>query len=183
MLRPLHRSARSGMTLIEVTIAMGVLTVAVFLFTGVVASSSRIGSEKRQQSVAAHAARSALERLRGADFPSLWTNYNDSATDDPQGPGTAPGAHFAVPGLDPRPDDPDGFVGRILLPERDGALREDASDVELGLPRDLDGDTLVDDLDHRGDYRILPVKVEIAWQSPLGPRRIEMFTMLAPGGD
>ena len=88
-----------------------------------------------------------------------------------------------MPGLDPRPDDPDGFVGRILLPERDGALREDASDVELGLPRDLDGDTLVDDLDHRGDYRILPVKVEIAWQSPLGPRRIEMFTMLAPGGD
>lgn len=181
MSTPFRRSARSGMTLIEVTIAMGVLTVAVFLFTGVVASSSRIGSEKRQQSVAAHAARSALERLRGAPFASVWSSYNDSPSDDPAGPGSAAGPHFAVPGLAPRPDDPDGFVGRITLPEQDGALREDASDLELGLPRDLDGDTLVDDRDHRGDYRILPVKVEIAWQSPLGPRRIEMYTMLAGG--
>ncbi|MBM3991155.1 MAG: hypothetical protein FJ298_09120 [Planctomycetes bacterium] len=183
MHRPFHRCARSGMTLIEVTIAMGVLTVAVFLFTGVVASSSRIGSEKRQQSVAAHAARSILERLRGAAFASVWTSYNAQPLDDPLGAGSAAGANFAVPGLDPRPDDPDGFVGRISLPEQLGALREDADDPELGLPRDLDGDTLVDDEDHRGDYRILPVKVEIAWQSPLGPRRIEMFTMLAPTED
>ena len=177
-----RRAARSGMTLIEVTIAMGVLTIAVFLFTGVIASSSRIGSEKRQQSVAAHAARSQLERLRGLPFEQVWALYNERADDDPAGTASAPGPHFAVAGLDVRPDDADGHVGRIGVPSVSGALREDSQDVELGLPRDLDGDSLVDERDHAADYRILPVRVEIEWQSPLGPRRIEMFTMLAPEG-
>ncbi len=178
----LRRRARSGMTLIEVTIAMGVLTVAVFLFTGVIASSSRIGSEKRQQSVAAHAARSQLERLRGLPFEQVWALCNERTDDDPAGAGTAPGPHFSVPGLDVRPDDSDGHVGRIGVPSVAGALREDAQSIELGLPRDLDGDSLVDERDHASDYRILPVRVEVEWQSPLGPRRIEMFTMLAPEG-
>jgi hypothetical protein len=87
-----------------------------------------------------------------------------------------------VPGLDVRPDDSDGHVGRIGVPSVAGALREDAQSIELGLPRDLDGDSLVDERDHASDYRILPVRVEVEWQSPLGPRRIEMFTMLAPEG-
>jgi prepilin-type N-terminal cleavage/methylation domain-containing protein len=173
---------RHGFTLLEVAISIGVMTIALAMFSSVIASSARIGTEKRQSSVAAHAARSLLEELRSEPFRECWARYNDDPADDPGGAGTAPGRFFAVDGLDPLPGDADGFVGEIVLPGWNGALREDAQDDLLGLPRDLDGDSIVDESDHAGDYAILPVMVRVEWQAPLGARRVEMYTMLVDLG-
>jgi hypothetical protein len=57
-------------------------------------------------------------------------------------------------------------------------LREDLTDATLGLPRDLNGDNKVDDKDHALDYLILPVRVEIEWQSKAGVRRFSIVTQL-----
>lgn len=57
-------------------------------------------------------------------------------------------------------------------------LREDFEDEELGLPRDLNGDNILDDLDHADDYLILPVRIRLEWQGVAGTRRFELFTML-----
>ena len=57
-------------------------------------------------------------------------------------------------------------------------LREDLTDATLGMPRDLNGDNKIDDKDHALDYLILPVRVEIEWQSKTGVRRFSILTQL-----
>ena len=91
-----------------------------------------------------------------------------------------------MPGLDPLPDDADGRVGELIFPEVNTAaalpaiweLREDAVIPELGLPRDLNGDSIVDAADHAADYAVLPVIVRLEWMGDFGPRIFEMHTML-----
>ena len=179
---PIGTSRTRGMTLLEVTISIAVMTIAMAMFSSVITTTTRIGTEKRLASVASHAARSQLERLRCQPFAQVWRLYNESGADDPAGLGTGPGPHFEVPGLEPRPGDADGFVGRVVLPSAGKRLLESTLDERFGLPRDLNGDTLVDELDHALDYEILPVMVELEWNTPLGPRRLEMHTMLAGYG-
>ena len=113
---PIGTSRTRGMTLLEVTISIAVMTIAMAMFSSVITTTTRIGTEKRLASVASHAARSQLERLRCQPFAQVWRLYNESGADDPAGLGTGPGPHFEVPGLEPRPGDADGFVGRVVLP-------------------------------------------------------------------
>ena len=58
-------------------------------------------------------------------------------------------------------------------------LREDCIDARLGLPRDLNGDSLVDDCDHSEDYIILPVRVEVSWRGRFGARSFSLYTQIA----
>lgn len=57
-------------------------------------------------------------------------------------------------------------------------LREDLEDASLGMPRDLNGDNVIDDKDHAHDYLILPVRVELEWESSSGVRRFSITTQL-----
>lgn len=59
------------------------------------------------------------------------------------------------------------------------ALREDCDLPEIGLPRDLNGDSVVDSLDHSHDYAILPVMIRIEWSMGRSAQRIEISTQLA----
>lgn len=167
------------MTLIEVMVALVVFTISVYLMSSTITASSVHTQIKRERALAVEMARNELEILRGADFVDLFASYNHAPEDDPDGAGTAPGPYFAVPGLDPQDDDPDGFVGEIVLPAEGSVLREDAEMEELGLPRDLDGDFLIDAADHAGDYLILPVLVRVEWNGRAGDRLFQMYTMLA----
>jgi len=55
---------------------------------------------------------------------------------------------------------------------------EDTVDADLGMPRDLNGDSVVDDQNHADDYIILPVRVVIRWQGMFGERSLRVVTML-----
>lgn len=72
-----------------------------------------------------------------------------------------------------------GGAGGGGIEAGDYTLREDFIDVRLGLPRDLNGDSLIDDLDHAEDYIVLPVHVEVVWRGKFGPRRFSIFTQIA----
>ena len=63
-------------------------------------------------------------------------------------------------------------------PEITFQLREDHEDARLGMPRDLSGDSIVDDLDHGDDYILLPIRILIEWKGTSGPCQLEVFTML-----
>ncbi len=163
------RAARSrgGFSLLELLIAVGVLLFGLLGFSQAVLRSAATNEAARESALAAEAARELLETLQVEDFRSLFRMYNGDPADDPLGPGTAAGQDFAVAGLDPQADDADGFVGRIefpVVPGAPGVLREDLDLPAMGLPRDLDGDALVDASDHKGDYRLLPVIVRITWR-------------------
>jgi hypothetical protein len=46
------------------------------------------------------------------------------------------------------------------------ALREDEVAPRYGLPRDLNGDALIDDFSRNNDNRVLPIVTRIRWQHP-----------------
>ncbi len=57
-------------------------------------------------------------------------------------------------------------------------LREDFTSEDLGLPRDLNGDSIIDAEDHSGDYLLLPITIRVEWAGPHGPRSYEVHSML-----
>jgi hypothetical protein len=214
-------------------VVLSILVVAAGIFSRIVIASSRLRDVNRDNAVAAEAARKVLEEMRGTEFRKIFPLYDPDPSDDPGGPGTAPGHRHVVPGLRPTADSPDGKVLEIVLPAfapataskllgtkweplalggtttsgssggsgsgsggggklgktsggSSGAspapsweLREDYQDEELGLPRDLNGDSILDSLDHKKDYILLPVLIRVKWQGNTGPRVYEVYTMLA----
>ena len=58
-------------------------------------------------------------------------------------------------------------------------LAEDLVDPTRGVPRDLDGDGLIDNLDHSDDYQLLPVALILRWKGATGVRQLRVLTMLA----
>jgi len=179
--------SRRGFTLIEIAISLTILACAISMFTTTVISMLRQREVNRQNSLAARAIQSTLERIRNEPLSGVWALYNADPDDDPLGAGTAPGATFDVDGLARRRLTPELPVGDVLLPGVDTAdagdppqweLREDLEAPELGMPRDLDLDHVIDALDHGSDCRLLPIEVRLRWEGPLGPREMRMRTVL-----
>jgi hypothetical protein len=74
-------------------------------------------------------------------------------------------------------------VGRIRFPDTPNSeLREDVYMPELGLPMDLNGDGIIDELDHSQDYKILPVIVEVQWVGKTGDREFSLHALLMETG-
>ncbi len=175
--------SRAGITLLEAVLAIGVMTVAVGLFSSMVVSTSRQRSSNHEYPVASEAVRTLLEGMRNQEFAQVFAQYNDNPQDDPGGPGSAPGHRFAIEGLDPLPTSPDGFVAEVFFPTfvpvgETVQLREDVQEASLGMPRDLSGDSIIDAEDHADDYVLLPVRVEVDWSGRYGARHLEIYTML-----
>jgi hypothetical protein len=178
---------RRGFSTIELVLSLAILACVISMFTTTVVSMMRQRQVNRQNSLAARAIQSTLERMRNEPVGSLWALYNPEPGDDPLGAGSAPGSTFDVDGLPRLEAAPDVPVGAVLLPGRNVAapedpplweLREDLELPELGMPRDLDLDHVIDGLDHGSDCRLLPVEVRLRWQGPLGPREMRMRTVL-----
>lgn len=153
------------MTLLDVTIAATVLAIAITALMGLIFSSVRLGRVNRENVLAMQAARRAIEEMNTVDFANVFTTYRDNPD-------------FAVTGLAAQVGDPDGMAGQFQFPTVGTALREDVADAGLGMPRDLDGDGLVDAANHADNYRILPVRVRISWRGVSGDRTIDLTTVL-----
>lgn len=172
------------MTLIELSVSMVVLVVAIGAGLGAISSFASLEESNRETVTAYLAARRQVEALQAAEFDTLFADFNTTGGDDPGGAGTSPGAGFTVPGLDVQDGDADGMVGRIVLPEDPGdatVLREDLDDRGFGTPRDLSADGVADAVDHSTDYQLLPVRIRIEWRGASGNRFIEVPALLAPG--
>ena len=168
--------------MVELLVALVVLLVAVGGTLGSIGSFVVLGDSARDTTEAYQAAQSAIEEMRTVAFGEIFARYNATGADDPAG--VSPGDGFAVPELDLQSGDADGFQGEILFPIDPVApaeLREDLAAAEFGLPRDIDGDELVDALDHSGDYQLLPVVVRVRWRGSTGNRLVELSTVLRSG--
>ena len=167
------------MTLLELMVSIVVFTVCVSLLSNTVAATVVHTITKREQALAMESAQNLLEDIRRVPFAQVFATFNEDPLDDPGGAGTAPGNTFDVLGLTPLRDAQDGIVGRVILPAGRGPLREDVELPELGMPRDLNGDHVVDSADRVKDYVVLPVRVHIEWQGRHGRRELNLTTMLA----
>lgn len=173
---------RAGFTLIDVMMAATVLAVAISAVAGSIVVSMSMNRVNRDTAIAQEAARRVMEELASRPFNEVFAAYNSDAGDDAGLLSPAVGPSFAVPGLEPSRTDPDGLCGRVMFPTQVVGgieeLREDVVDPMLGMPRELDGVGGIDALDHRANYRLLPVRVRVEWQGSIGPRRVDVETML-----
>jgi prepilin-type N-terminal cleavage/methylation domain-containing protein len=175
------RRARSGLTLLEIVIALSILTIVMVGFVQGLLSTASLSSAGREGRLARESIRKLLEDMQSQPFAEIFYRYNADPGDDP-GAGASPGAVFDVEGLTPRPDDADGRVGEIVFPVEDadlGVLRENLELLRLDTPRDLNADGAIDEFDHSGDYRLLPVLVRVAWRGASGDAQQEVVTFLA----
>lgn len=158
--------ARGAFSLLELTVVLAILSVAVMLFLQTMMASSRMDPVSEETRVASEAARVRLEEMRALPYDVIFRSYNEDPADDPLGPGTAPGAWFAVPGLE-LPASATA-VGWVDFPGTGAMLSENVTDAQLGMPRDLDADGVVDGDDHASDAILLPVRVRLEWASKTG---------------
>lgn len=166
------RRRSGGFSIVEVLVATLVLTVGISGAAASIVSAMALTRTNTETALAQQSARRMLEQVRGMDFATAFAVLS-----------VAPGKDFAVAGLRPLPGDPDGFVGEVLFPTVLDAgvleLREDVADPAWGMPRDLDGSGAVDmGLDVAGTYVLLPIRVRVQWQSPAGPRTLDVLGML-----
>lgn len=175
--------AATGFTLIELLLVMSVLLVAFLTLSQSLVASMALTRVNRESALATDGLRQMVEVLQGSeDFQDLFRLYNADPGDDPPGV-TGPGSAFAVAGLEPMQDDPDGRVGEIVFPALETgsgpALFEYLDEPELSMPRDLDGKNGIDLLPHYDDYRLLPVLVRLRWNGASGERTAEVCTLIA----
>jgi hypothetical protein len=166
---------------VEIAVGMTVFVIAILGFSRALISSMQASQKTRELDRATQAANQMLERMEAEAFADVFRRFNADPADDPGGAGTAPGASFAVEGLSALSDDPDGLAGEVIFPVQVGApsqLREDAVLPEIGMPRDLDGDGVIDAANHAVDYTLLPVLIRVRWRSASGPGTLEVETML-----
>lgn len=169
----------SGFTLVELLIAMTILSVAMLGAVGTLTQISSLAGSNRESTLAYQSARAMLERVQAVPFEEALQRFNDDPADDPAGPGSAEGMHFAVPGLNLQATDDDGFCGRVLLPgSGTTSLREDLVDAGFGLPADLNGDGVIDGVDHSADKILLPIRVQVEWIGMSGERTAGFSTVL-----
>lgn len=170
---------RAGFSVVEMSIAAVVLTVAVCGLSGSVVSAVALNRVNRETALAEAAVRGTMEQITGAPFARAFAMFDADPADDPAGAGTAPGATFAVRGLNGVGG---ALPGRIDFPTVTVAgtpdLREDVVDARWSMPRDLDGDGNVDAADHSGNYRLLPVRVSVTWSGMSGVRTMTVESLL-----
>ena len=172
------------MTLVELVVSLGVLAVGLLGFLQSIIYAVNLTRAQRETAVVSEIARQTIENLRAATFNQVFRLYNVDPNDDPAGVGTGPGNKLSIAGLRTLPGTTDGAIGHIVFPVRSAGLtsvqvQESVVDSDLGTPRDLNGDGLVDNADHSSDYRILPVVIHFDWSGATGARHMELKTLLA----
>lgn len=179
-LRPDAGALRSdaGVTLLEVMIAFVILALSTVTALGLMIGSMCLDASNRETTRAMAAARGVIEGMQGQDFSQVFALYNANPSDDPVGV-AAPGSAFAVGGLAHQQQ----VVGTIRFPDNPTwELREDVYLPELGLPMDLNGDGIIDGLDHSQDYKVLPVIVDVQWVGKTGDRKLSLHALLMEQG-
>lgn len=159
---------------------LAIVSVAMVMFAQTIGSSAKLDPATEETATATAAASQAIERIRNRSVDDIPHSFDDVASNDPGGSGTAPGAWFDVAGL--APVDSHSHVGHVVMPILRGRVREDFVDAKLGMPRDLNGDGVVDSLDHTNDWLVLPVRIHLEWLAKGGldrrKRTFDIHTMI-----
>jgi len=159
--------------MVEVLLAATFVALAILGLASSTLAGHRFAQAEEARGVALQTTRSFLERLRSDEdwtglYARLWAKVDPQVV--PAGstwPVTDFYSDFEVPAAlgevrvrveVPACLPPDAEAGANPI------LREDVVQHRFGLPYDLNGDGLLDSEPREGDYRALPVVVELHWQ-------------------
>jgi type II secretory pathway pseudopilin PulG len=169
--------------MIEVTMAMSLLGLGILGMGSVMLSTSTLAQINRENTLAYEAARGFAEQMQtNWPFELVFAVYNEDPEDDPT-TGQAPGSTFQIV------NSAYGYTqsslsfaatGIIRFPvDTPGELREDVVDHTLGMPRDLNGDGIINADSRSSDYVLLPVSIQLSWQGVTGARSLTFRTLLS----
>lgn len=164
------RRARGGFTLAEMALAMTILMVALMSISAATLRSHSLRRQNRERVVAQNALRSMSERVHAVSLeksadPSTWAKEVIEVFSDDGDVGDT----FEVQGLTPIDDStPVGTVEFIT----DETATDDELNLELGMPRDLNGDGASSSTDVTANARLLPVVVTVQWEGNSGVVRL-----------
>jgi hypothetical protein len=155
-------ASESGLTLIEVLLAMVVfIGGGVAFFTGI-ATTTSIRADCADRFKATEAVLGIAEEISATPIDAVVGVWGEGGT---------PGNTFSIPGLDEGEGEDAVLAGRIRIVTNE-TLSDEEIGMALGMPRDLDGDGMPTSTDVSTTALILPVIVEARW----GPdRRQESF--------
>jgi type II secretory pathway pseudopilin PulG len=164
------RTARGGFTLLEIAITIVILIIAVASTSAATISLSAMRRLNRERSVAHNAASALAERILSLGRseigrPGSWArNVTESVC-----PPNTLGVSFDVSELEPQTGL--AHVGSITF-VTDETRTDNSLGVQLGMPRDLDGNGFVDGTNVIATARLLPVVIELRWTGIRGEQRL-----------
>lgn len=154
------RRRRRGFMLVEVTLAVGVIAIAILAVLASITLAGRLSQSEREIALATEGIDKQLAELRNAPFNSLYQQFG------PTGIQT-----FDVPGLSSPSGGPAGSIQLVV--------NETSNIPQLGLPRDLNGDGDALDTNVSSFYVLMPVTLNVQWTGPTGNQRVQLHTLLA----
>ncbi len=165
-----HWNRARGFTLVELAVAMSILLIGI---ASVVSATSRMNALRkynRERGLGQNALRSMAERIHAAAYrfsedPATWSQELLGA----YGPGGTPGNTFPVLGLNVSPTQT--TQGEVSFVSDETTTDADLG-LELGMPRDLNGDGDALDADVTASARILPVILDLRWTGQNGESRL-----------
>lgn len=166
------RAGRGGFTLMELALAMTILLIALLSVSASTLRSHTLRRHNREHTVAHNALRAYAEQIHSASVeasttPGTW----GQALYALYGPGGSVGTQFDVPELDRA--SPGVPVGSIRL-VTDETLSDADLGVNIGMPRDLDGDGAVSETDVTASAKLLPMILSVEWTGVSGVQRIDV---------
>ena len=181
--------SEGGFTLLEIVMTGAVLAIGACGMASVLVQSMTVTAVNRETTLAREAARQVLEQIVDIPAGEVYTIF--SATDPAlkdvavyQDPAytTESQTYYSTESLTTNTQfsDVSGMTANVIFPAAVGgySLREDVTDQALGMPRDLNGDGVIDSENHADDYVLLPVRVRVNWKGVTGERSFEVCTVL-----
>ena len=166
------KHGQGGFTLIEVGLAITILVIAVVAMSASTCRLHMLRRQNREITLAQNAVRSAVEQIQALsqrtaqNTPDTWAQDMIAAL----APGGAIGNTFDAREVDTQ--DGEASVGTIQIIS-DETMTDAALGLDMGMPRDLDGDGVADNADVSAVARILPVIVRVRWRGNRGNGQIE----------
>jgi prepilin-type N-terminal cleavage/methylation domain-containing protein len=168
----LHRpnpSARSGFTLVELAVGIAILTIGTLAMLSTVVASQKLETSNRERLLARMGAQSVVRdvqitaRAVAAEqgLEDWGTNFIAELS--------APNNWVPVDGLQPWSNLQN--VCEVVIVNDETASDDDLG-FELGMPRDLNGDGVVDDTAVTSEGKLFPVIVRVRWETPAGQREL-----------
>lgn len=160
---------KRGFTLVEVSLSMVVLMVGVLAITSATLRVDALRRRSHESATAHLALRQVAETLQSHAAIARSQSDGDNSNTFSEiflSLATADfGTGFAVRGLTALPGAQN--VGSVELVTSELSTDDDLG-VEMGMPRDLNGDGDMIDLDVGEDARLLPAVVWLSWRGPSG---------------
>lgn len=155
------RGKDDGFTVVEMALATTMLMVGIMAISAATLRMHQLGRQNRERTIAHNAMTQMGERLNSASAiaaltPSTWADTVIDAYSE----GGAIGNLFTVTGLSPiEGEEEPGFITFIT----DETLTDAELGVEMGMPRDLNGDGDATDNDVTDSVELLPAIITISW--------------------